>query len=134
MWAFSYSCGGQGYSPVTVHKLLIAMPSLDAERSGAWPLAAVALGRWSTGAIIVAHGLSCSAACGIVPDQELNPCLLHWHADSLPLSHQGSPCLLVSYHRILFHCSDGMPFIHPVLCQQIPFSFFFCYYKQCDNE
>ena len=37
----------------------------------------------------VAHGLSCSSPCGIFPDQGLNPCLLHWQADS-PLSHQGS--------------------------------------------
>ena len=37
------------------------------------------------------HGLSCSVACGIFPDQGLNPCLLHWRADSLPLSLQGSP-------------------------------------------
>ena len=28
---------------------------------------------------------------GIFPTQGLNPCLLHWQADSLPLSHQGSP-------------------------------------------
>ena len=34
--------------------------------------------------------ISCSTACGISPDQELNPCLLHWLADSPPLSHQGS--------------------------------------------
>ena len=40
---------------------------------------------------IVAFGLPCSAACGTSPDQESNPCLLHWQADSLPLSHQGSP-------------------------------------------
>ena len=33
-------------------------------------------------------GLSCSVACGIFPDQGLNLCLLHWPADSLPLSHQ----------------------------------------------
>ena len=39
----------------------------------------------------VAPGLSCSAACGIFPDQGLNLCLLHWQADSFPLSHQGSP-------------------------------------------
>ena len=39
----------------------------------------------------MAHGLSCSKACGILPDQGSNPCLLHWQADSLPLSHQGSP-------------------------------------------
>ena len=31
---------------------------------------------------LVAHGLSCSAACGIFPDQGSNPCALHWQADS----------------------------------------------------
>ena len=40
---------------------------------------------------VVAHRISCSAACGILLDQVLNPCLLHWQADSLPLNHQGSP-------------------------------------------
>ena len=39
----------------------------------------------------MAHGLSCSAACGIFPDQGSNPCSLHWQADSQPLRHQGSP-------------------------------------------
>ena len=29
--------------------------------------------------------------CGIFPDQKSNLCLLHWQADSLPLSHQRSP-------------------------------------------
>ena len=29
---------------------------------------------------------------GIFPTQGSNPCLLHWQVDSLPLSHQGSPC------------------------------------------
>ena len=33
----------------------------------------------------------CSMACGIFPDQGLNPCLLHWQVDSLPLSLQESP-------------------------------------------
>ena len=36
-------------------------------------------------------GLSCSAACGIFPDQGSNPCLLHWQVDSHPLHHHGSP-------------------------------------------
>ena len=31
------------------------------------------------------------AACGISPDQGSNLCLWHWQANSLPLSHQGSP-------------------------------------------
>ena len=36
------------------------------------------------GSRVVAHGLSCSVASGIFLDQELNLCLLHWQADSLP--------------------------------------------------
>ena len=40
--------------------------------------------------MVVAHGLSCSTACGIFPDQDLNLCLLHRQVNSLPLSHQGS--------------------------------------------
>ena len=43
-----------------------------------------------TGSVIVAHGPSCSTACGIFPDQGSNPCPLHWQADSQPLHHQGS--------------------------------------------
>ena len=30
-----------------------------------------------SGSVVVAHGLSCSAACGIFPDQGSNPCPLH---------------------------------------------------------
>ena len=45
----------------------------------------------SAGSVVVAHGLSCSAACGIFPDQGSNPCPLHWQAGSQPLRHQGSP-------------------------------------------
>ena len=43
------------------------------------------------GSVIVAHGPSCSVACGIFPDQGSNPCPLHWQADSQPLRHQGNP-------------------------------------------
>ena len=51
---------------------------------------------WSTGSrragsVVVAHGPSCSTACGILPDQGSNLCPLHWQADSQPLRHQGSP-------------------------------------------
>ena len=37
------------------------------------------------------RSLSCSEACGVFPNQGSNLCLLHWQADSLPLSHQDSP-------------------------------------------
>ena len=46
---------------------------------------------WLAGSVVVAHRLSCPTACGIFPDQGLNPCPLHWQADSQPLCHQGSP-------------------------------------------
>ena len=36
----------------------------------------------SVGSVVVVHRLSCSAACGIFPDQGSNPCLLSWQSDS----------------------------------------------------
>ena len=38
----------------------------------------VSCGLQSTGLVVAAHGLDCFSACGIFPDQGLNPCLLHW--------------------------------------------------------
>ena len=55
------------------------------------PLLLRSTGSRRSGSVIVAHGPSCSAACGIFPDQGSNPCPLHWQADSQPLRHQGSP-------------------------------------------
>ena len=55
------------------------------------PLLLRSTGSRRAGSVIVAHGPSCSAACGILPDQGSNPCPLHWQADSQPLRYQGSP-------------------------------------------
>ena len=49
---------------------------------GARASVVVALSLQCTGSVVVAHGLSCSAACGIFPDQGSNPCTLHWQVDS----------------------------------------------------
>ena len=68
----------------------------------AYSLVAVGIFMWwllllrSTGSkvrtsIVAVHRLGCFAACGVFSDQGSNPCLPHWQADSLPLSHQGSP-------------------------------------------
>ena len=68
--------------------------SLVAARGGLsllWPLLLRSTGSRHAGSVVVAHGPSCSAACGIFPDQGSNPCPLHWQADSQPLRHQGSP-------------------------------------------
>ena len=42
---------------------------------------------------VVSQRPRCSVTCGILPDQGSNLCLLHWQANSLPLSHQGNPSL-----------------------------------------
>ena len=54
------------------------------------------------GSVIVAHGPSRSAACGIFPDKGPNPCPLHWQADSQLLRHQGSPP--IGFESSCFHC------------------------------
>ena len=68
--AFS-SCGEWGLLFVAVRGLLISVAS----RCRAWAVGAQA-------SVVVAQGLSCSAACGIFPDQGSNPCPLHWQVDS----------------------------------------------------
>ena len=80
------------------------------------PLLLRSRGSRRAGSAVVAHGPSCSAACGIFPDQGSNPCPLHWQADSQPLRHQGSPflafyCSLSSEHVL---CKD------PLLGAQFP--------------
>ena len=77
--AFS-SCGKGGHSS-----------SRCAGLSLSWPLLLRSTGSRRAGSVVVAHGPSCSAACGIFPDQGSNPSPLHWQADSQPLRHQGSP-------------------------------------------
>ena len=77
MQGFS-SCGKQGLLFVAVYGLLTAVAS-----------------------VVVEHKLSCSMACGIFPDQGLNPRPLHWQTDSYALYHQGSPRVVLSY---LFQC------------------------------
>ena len=56
-----------------------------------WPLSLRSTSSRRAGSVIVAHGPSRSAACGIFPDQGSNPRPLHCQADSQPLRHQGSP-------------------------------------------
>ena len=55
------------------------------------PLLLRSTGSRHAGSVVVAHGPSCSAACGIFPDQGSNLCPLLWQADSQPLRHQESP-------------------------------------------
>ena len=64
---------------VMVHRLLIVVASLVAEHR----LEECRLQKLEhVGSVVVAHGLSCSMACGIFLEQGLNLCLLHCQADS----------------------------------------------------
>ena len=86
------SCGGGGCSLVAVHRILVAVACL-AESTGsvACGCRVAAPTLQSTDSTVAAHGLSCSAALGILLDQGSNLCLLHWQADSLPLDYHVIP-------------------------------------------
>ena len=55
------------------------------------------------GSAVAVLRFSCSTACRIFPVQGSNSSLLHWQADSLLVSHQGSP------HTDFFTHSQGSP-------------------------
>ena len=69
-WVFS-GCGGQGLLFFAGCELLTAVASLVSKPR-----------LWSVGSVVVAHGLSCSTARGIFPDQGSNPCTLRCQGDS----------------------------------------------------
>ena len=62
---------------------------------------------WSTGSVVVAHGFSCSAARGVLLDQGLNLCLLHWQVDFLLLNLQGSSTYFKDFLKYLFGCAGS---------------------------
>ena len=81
--------------------------------SRAWALGWVGFSSCdAAGSVVAAHGLSCSAPCGIFPDQGSNPRLLRGQADSLPLSQQGSPSNFV-YYIFVQNPREEIYFIQP---------------------
>ena len=97
LWSCLHGCSWAFSSRSEQRLLFIAQASYcssfsccEAQALGTRPSVATAGGLQSAGSVVT-HGLSCFTACGIFMDQRLNPCPQHWHADSLPLSHQESP-------------------------------------------
>ena len=82
VWGLSPVAASGGHSSSRCAGLSLSQPLLLRSR-----------GSRRSGSVVVAHGPSCSTACGILPDQGSNPCPLHWQADPQPLRHQGSPHL-----------------------------------------
>ena len=89
---FSLVVASRGCSLILVCRLLNAVAFLVAEHGL----------QGAPASVVVAHRLSCSVACGILPDQGSNPCLLHWQVYSLPPSHQGSPLNFSQYFPNVF--------------------------------
>ena len=56
--------------------------SMGFSSCGTWVSSCGSRASQSAGSVVVVHGLSCSVACGIFPDQGSKPCPLHWQADS----------------------------------------------------
>ena len=54
--------------------------SVRAAHCGGFSCGAQALGAWALVAVV--HGFSYLLACGIFPNQGLNPCFLPWQVDS----------------------------------------------------
>ena len=94
---------------------------------------------WSTGSrragsVVVAHGPSCSAACGVFPDQGLNPCPLHWQSDSQPLRHQGSPPFLFLFFWDPYSSNVGAFNVVPEVPETVLNSFHsFFFILRCDS-
>ena len=70
---------------------LVAVSKRGAQASRCSGFSLWSMGSKAQASTVVAHVLSCSTVYRILPDQGLNPCLLLWQADYLPLSHQRSP-------------------------------------------
>ena len=72
--------------------LLSGRGVLASHRSG---VSSVAHGVGRSASVVLVHGLSCAAACGIFPDQGSNPHPLRQQADSSPLSFRAAPNILL---------------------------------------
>ena len=103
---------------------------VQAARGGACLVTILGSGAWAQGQQL----LRCSVAGGIFLDQGSNLCVfLHWQADSLPLSHQGSPCfvqLLSSYYSLYILGGriplSEFPFTHGSLSHMVGWFGCFC--------
>ena len=109
-WAFS-SCGERGYSLMLGADLLRWLLLLHR--------AQVLGGQVSVPA---ARGPSCSAACGIILDQGLNQCPLHWKVDFWPLDHQGSPIPILFIVLFAFYLEAAMAPHFSTLAWKIPWT------------
>ena len=102
VWAFS-SCGERGLLFIALCGLLLVVASLVMEHR--------LQELWHAGSVVMAHGLICSAACGIIPDQGSNPCPPHWQTDSFFFFHAMSETFILTYFHTYFHTNTNIRFL-----------------------
>ena len=88
-WLCGVFTAAQGLSLVAASGAYSSLQPMGFSRL--WLLLLQSTGSGVQASGVVVRGLSCSAACGIFPEQGPNPCPLHWQANSWPLDHKGSP-------------------------------------------
>ena len=125
IYLFSFGCVGSSF--LWGLSLVVASGGHSSSRctglSLSRPLLLRSTGSRCAGSVVVAHGPSCSAACGIFPGQGSNPCPLHWQADSQPLRHQGSPCdafWCVDLARMSYSPKNSVSSLFPVRVGILP--------------
>ena len=91
------------------HGLLISVASLAAELR--------LLG--SQASVVLAHGLSCAAACGTFLDQGSNLCPLHWPLGQLPGT-PGNPCANLMFSFLVGKCR-GVELLGHGVCYMFSF-------------
>ena len=105
------SCGKWELLPIAMHGLLVAVASLVVEQrlQQLWHVGSGCCSQ------APGHRLdSCGAPAELLhsmrdfPSQGSKPCLLHWQADSLPLSLQGSPLSLFFPEKVFFSLHFSM--------------------------
>ena len=112
------SCSERSCSPAVERRLLSVLVSLG---FGAGSRVQGPQQLQHVGSAVMAHGLSCSEACGIFPDQGSNSCPLHWQADSQALDHKGSPRFIFNlcvYHLCCLLRKLVLQEQEPCLCVQ----------------
>ena len=102
-----------GFSPVAASRgTLLAVPGFSLQgrlwlhSSGSRVPSFSSCGSWVSGSQALSRGsvVLVDGACGIFPGQGPNPGLLHWQADSSPLSCQGSPEITVKGKNVQPFC------------------------------